>query len=262
MAEPAGDQRALFELDGDIVIPSELARGPWDPGAMHGGPPSALLARAVERCDPGPAGFVARLTVELLRPVPLRRLTITARTMRPGRLVHWVEAILRDGDTEVARAVGLRLRTVSGSPVATPGHAPIPPPDSVKAVDLGFRPSYGVGFWNANEMRIVAGSFLDPGPGAAWFRLIVPVVVGEEPTGAQRVAAAADFASGVGNPLDMSHGAINADLTVALHRPLDGEWVGLDASVWAQAHGTGMAEAVVHDVDGPIGRSVQSLIVR
>ena len=56
---------ALFVIDGDTAVPSELTRGPWDPNAMHGGPPSALLARAVERCDEGPTPFVARLTVEL-----------------------------------------------------------------------------------------------------------------------------------------------------------------------------------------------------
>src|SRR6185295_13004946 len=61
---PTGS-RALFDIDGDVAVPSELTRGPWDPRAMHGGPPAALLARAVERCDPGPADFVARLTIEL-----------------------------------------------------------------------------------------------------------------------------------------------------------------------------------------------------
>jgi hypothetical protein len=91
----------------------------------------------------------------------------------------------------------------------------------------------------------------------------VPVVAGEDPTPAQRVAAAADFASGIGNPLDVTvAAAINADLTIAMHRPLRGEWIGLDSRAWAQSHGTGMAEAMIHDLDGPIGRSVQCLLVR
>ena len=71
--------------------------------------------------------------------------------------------------------------------------------------------------------------FLVPGPGSAWLRLNVPIVAGEDPTPAQRVAAAADFASGVGNPLDVTEAAaINADLTVAMHRHLKGDWVGLE----------------------------------
>jgi hypothetical protein len=39
---PAGQSRFL---------PTELARGPWDPGAQHGGAPAALIARAVERVE-------------------------------------------------------------------------------------------------------------------------------------------------------------------------------------------------------------------
>ncbi|HEY5013948.1 MAG TPA: thioesterase family protein [Acidimicrobiia bacterium] len=254
---------ALFEIDGDVAVPSELTRGRWDPGAMHGGPPAALLARAVEQCDPGPAGFLARLTVELLRPIPLRPLTLSARTLRPGKMVQWIEATLHDGDVEVARAVGLRLRTVSDSLVSVPPLDAFPAPELGKQLDLDPNMLRGVGFWNANEIRMVAGTFGGAGPGGAWIELTVPLVAGEETTAAQRVLAAADFASGIGNPLDMTvAGAINADLTVAMHRPLAGSWVGVDAQAWAQAQGTGMAEAVIHDTVGPVGRSVQSLLVR
>ena len=45
MTEPA---RALFEIDGEQVVATELSRGPWDPRHCHGGPVSALLARAVQ----------------------------------------------------------------------------------------------------------------------------------------------------------------------------------------------------------------------
>jgi len=261
--DPAPMSGALFTMDGSTAVPSELTRGPWDPNAMHGGPPSALLARAVEQCDPGPADFVARLTVELLRPVPLAPLTITARTLRPGKLVHWVEAILHAGDVEVARAVGLRLRTVEGSAVASPAVVPLGDRASGRVLDLDPQMIRGTGFWNANEIVMVAGEFGFAGPGGAWLRLTVPVVEGESASSAQRVAAAADFASGIGNPVAPTEGgAINADLTIAMHRPLRGEWVGVDARAWAEAQGTGMAEGVIQDDDGPVGRSLQSLLVR
>src|ERR1041384_2000773 len=57
---------ALFERDGDRYIPTPLTRGPWDPRAMHGGAPSALFTHVCEQHDPGPADFVARVTVELM----------------------------------------------------------------------------------------------------------------------------------------------------------------------------------------------------
>jgi Acyl-CoA thioesterase C-terminal domain len=36
---------SFYVPDGDGFIATELTRGPWDPGAQHAGPPSALLGR-------------------------------------------------------------------------------------------------------------------------------------------------------------------------------------------------------------------------
>ena len=113
-----------------------------------------------------------------------------------------------------------------------PGLDDFPGLDNGTRLDLDPQRVRGAGYWNANDIQMVGGRFLTAGPGCAWLRLQVPLVVGEAITPAQRVAAAADFASGVGNPLDVTEAAaINADLTIALHRPLLGEWVGLDSRV-------------------------------
>ena len=102
---------SIYEVDGDRMVPTQVARGPWSPDAQHGGGPAGLLARALERADPGEAHFVSRLTIELLRPVPLAPLEIRTRTVRPGRRVQWLEGSLVADDVEVVRAIALRLRT-------------------------------------------------------------------------------------------------------------------------------------------------------
>src|SRR4051794_287953 len=89
---------SLFERDGEAIRATELARGPWDPNALHGGATAALCAWVAERHDPGPAQFVAKLALELLRPVPLARLHIDATTMRPGQRVQWIDVLVRDDD--------------------------------------------------------------------------------------------------------------------------------------------------------------------
>jgi hypothetical protein len=262
--DPVERYGALFERDGDRYVPTPLTRGPWDSRAMHGGAPSALFTHACETHDPGPAAFVARVTVELFRPVPMEPLTLRARTIRPGRKVQWLEAALLDADErEMTRATVLRLRSddvdTTGAvnldapppPALADGH----PPESV------FGPG-DVGYWSANEVRIVGGSWMQPGPGIAWFRLRCPVVAGEELSGAARAAAVADFGSGVGNPLRYTEAtAINADVTIALHRHPHGEWVCLESGAWANPHGVGLAETRLHDVNGTIGRVVQTLLV-
>ena len=262
MSDSVVEHGALFFLDGETIVPTELSRGPWYPGTLHGGPPSALLAWALERHDPGPASFVARLTVELLRPVPLAPLQLEVRTLRPGRKVQWLEAVLISDGVEVARATALRLRPAEGeveSHVDESVQVP-PPPETLESISLGR--VMEVGFWTANDLRPVGGTFGVAGPGQAWFRLLCPVVDGEEVSSLQRVAAAADFGSGVGHPVSTeSGGAINPDLTVTVHRELVGEWVGLESRGWAHEGGVGMVESLVCDRAGAVGRAVQTLLL-
>ena len=262
--DPISTYGAMFERDGTRYVPTQLARGPWNPKALHGGAPSALFATVCEMHDPGPAAFVARVTVELMRPVPLAPLELRVRTIRPGKKVQWIEAMLfAEGDHEVARATALRIRSdeVDTSGAVHPEVDAPPAPDSVDAQAFPFGEG-AVGFWNVHEVRLMRGSWMEPGPGLAWFRLRCPVIAGEPISPIARVAAAADFGSGLSNPLRMtSAAAINPELTVHAHRHPTGEWVGLESVAWAQPHGVGMAETRLHDERGVIGRGVQSLLV-
>lgn len=263
------DPTSLFVRDGEAIRATELARGPWDPNALHGGPVGALCAWVVERHDPGPATFVARLTIELLRPVPLARLHLAATTLRPGARVQWVDVVVHDDDGRlVAAARALRLQRAAEPAFDVGEHSlsglPAPMP---RAPSESGGPPIGLagtlGFWSANEFRMAAGDWQLPGPGAAWLRLRVPVIDDEVVTPLQRVMAAADFGSGVGNPVRLAGtGTINAEVTVHLHRPAVGEWIGLESRAVAHAEGVGLADTVLHDEHGPIGRAAQSLLVQ
>ncbi|MFZ2114732.1 MAG: thioesterase family protein [Solirubrobacteraceae bacterium] len=100
---------SVFLADGDLFTPTEHARGPWDPGALHGGAPAALIAAAFERMQPGAELPFARLSFEFLRPVPMAPLKLSTRISRPGRRVQALEAELSAGDVTVCRASALRL---------------------------------------------------------------------------------------------------------------------------------------------------------
>lgn len=257
---------SIFVATGDQFMPTDRARGPWTPDAQHGGPPAALLARAVERFDGGAAMVVARLTIELLRPVPIAALNVRTRAVRPGKKVQLVEATLVAGDTEVARCTGLRMR-----------YADLPVPERVAALTPPPRPETGAAHlpvWGAMvsypafhrdgvEHRFVAGGFDQLGPSTDWIRLRVPLIAGEETSPLCRVAAAADFGNGISSVLQRSDGYtfINPDLTIYLHRYPIGEWICLDARTAVSPHGVGMAESLLFDERGAIGRSVQSLLI-
>ena len=42
------DAASLFVTDGLRLVPTPVARGPWSPDALHGGPVAALVAGSVE----------------------------------------------------------------------------------------------------------------------------------------------------------------------------------------------------------------------
>ncbi len=133
---------ALFQPDGANVVPTEFARGPWTPDALHGGPVAALLARAVESIPTDEPMHVTRLTVELLRPVPLAPLSVSASVVRPGRKVQLVDARISSGDREVAWARALRIRLQPRDPDAPDvGDA-----GAVPGVDAGAPPGPETGY--------------------------------------------------------------------------------------------------------------------
>jgi hypothetical protein len=270
---------AFFVPDGDLYVPTELTRGPWDPDAQHAGPPAALIGREVERLDGGADRQVGRITYEILRAVPIAPLRVEAHVVRPGRSVELIEASLTDaGGDEVVRARAWRLRSsrveipdgltgeggpgLIGSSPSTlrPGFQP-PGPSGARP---GAFPPTGrdVGYHTAMEYRFVRGDFAELGPAVAWMRMRYPLVAGESPTRLQRVLVVADSGNGVSATLDWSRYLfINVDLTVHLHRQPAGEWVCLDAITIPEPSGIGIADTALYDERGPIGRAVQTLLV-
>jgi acyl-CoA thioesterase len=250
---------ALFEVDGDRLVPTAWARGPWDPGFLHGGPVAMLAGRALEATtSPVEMRFV-RLTVEFLRPVPLAPLTVQVREIRPGRRIQLLEAMVSAPESEVARATGLRIRKAATEVPADVEVPPTPGPEQLAPwkrswSDLHAFHSQGV------EIRPVDGSTMSPG--SVWIRAQVPIVEGEDLTPLQRALAAADFPNGVSLQLDPArYLSINPELTVHLHREPEGEWIHLDARTFTSPDGTGVAEGVLSDRRGRFGRSAQSLIL-
>jgi len=250
---------AVFTSSGGRFFATELARGPWDPNAQHGGAPAALLMRAFEQVDGDSGLMLSRVTYELLRPVPLGELDVTCSVLRPGRRVQLLEGSITAPDgTELVHARALRV-AVAGTDAGS--DSPVPPgPEAGQPTEFEWGMTTFPG--DAMELRFVAGRFREPGPSTAWFRLRVPLVAGEEPSGLQRLAAAADFPNGIASEVSWAEYVfINPDLTVYIERLPVGEWICLDARMRVLTGGVGLSEAVLYDREGRVGRSLQSLYV-
>lgn len=246
-------------LGEDTWLATVHTRGPWDPRAQHGGPPSALLGRAVQRCTPRDDVIVARFTCEILGPIPVGELTVRARVARPGRSVELLEAEATAGGRAVARASAWRvLRASSGEvPSRAAAAPPLPEPAPV-----AFPDAWGDGYLSAVEWRPARGNFGSPGPAAVWGRLRYPLVAGEETGPMERLLAIADSGSGAAGELDIGQWHfINPELTVHLHREPAGEWICLDAHTTISPGGAGLALTALSDLDGALGVAAQSLLV-
>jgi hypothetical protein len=255
----------LYTLDGGRFVPSAHTRGPWDARHQHGGAPAALVARAFE--DVAGEGFaVVRLTVDLLRPIPLTPLTLSARVVKPGRRVLGAAVTIEaDGASVVeARAVAVRRAGLPvGDTVGPERDATLTPgPDAGRHADFG-KAYEGPAFHRTGmDIRFVEGGFDTPGPASAWFRLYRPVVDDEKPSGLQRLAAAADFGNGLSWELPFARWVyLNADLSMHLSRPAEGEWMALHATTLVGDEGAAMAESLLYDESGRLGRAVQSLLI-
>jgi Thioesterase-like superfamily len=271
--------RVFYEPAGtDTFVATSATAGPWSPHSQHGGPPSALAARAIERHEPDEGQRLARVAIDILRPVPVAKITVRARTVRPGRRVALIEAVMEADGQEVLHARGWRIatgaRAASTAPAPAPPAAapsapapPAPVPAGLPAAERRPLPTFSgghtAGYVSAVDWRFLSGGdFATRGPARVWMSPRVPLLEGEELTPMCRTLLVADSGSGVSAVLDpVKFLFVNVDLTVALTRDPVGEWLCLDSVSTIGDRGSGLAETVLSDVSGPCGRALQTLLV-
>ena len=244
-------QPGVFQATGATV-------GPWDPTLQHGGPPSALLARAAETTPSSWPGTVVRMAVEILGPIPQTEVTVQSAVTRSGRSVELIEAELSAGGRTAAKARAWRIRTAELElPPSVPAADPAP-----LLPDVAEDAPWGAPFLQAMELREAIGSWREPGAAACWMRQLIPLVADEEPSGLQRLMAVADCGNGLSNVLPFDGWMfINPDLTVHLERYPQGEWICLEAATAIDSGGFGLARSTLYDLSGAVGRGAQSLFV-
>lgn len=243
--------------------PTAHTRGPWDEHACHAGPPTALLARAVEQLLPQQR--LTRLTVNLQRPVPFNGFSIAAKIVRQGRTVSLSEASLIDalGKT-VITAAGMHLTPAEPMDMPTQ-HVDMGSPESAEPGEFPIRQTlHGKPAFNGDgvSVRYPPGQNNAPGPTTAWMKT-VPLLPFETASAFQRICPLADCGNAFGRNADPSEVTfMNTDLTLVLHRDPVGEWLGTQSTGYWEPNGIGLADALLFDSLGPVGRAMQSLVLR
>ncbi|MBR0870191.1 thioesterase family protein [Bradyrhizobium tropiciagri] len=251
----------IFRVDGNRVVTSADAAGPWDPRMQHGSAPAALVVWAAEGVPTPVPMRIARITIDLMRPVPVAPLTVEREVLREGRKIQLCGVrLLADGVVVVSASV-LKIKQqaaelppdIAALPVELPG------PDQSMAEPGNLA---GSPFVKCISMRAARGRFGQTGPGAIWFRVDRPLIAGAAVSQAMRAVVASDFSNGTSPALDFRNWTfINADLTVSMAREPVGDWVLLDGETWIGPDGAGLAMSRLADQHGYFGRAVQSLVI-
>jgi hypothetical protein len=250
-------QLSYFRRDGEALVPTDIARSMWSDNQMHGVAISGGLARALEqqvRRD-GTDGLVpSRLTVDLFKPATMEPCTFKAETVRSGRRICLVDALLLQGGERVARASGVFLLPTQDPDgrVWEPEDRPAPPPSDVVPPSDEPRVPW---FHSSAGWSQRFGDHQNASRKASW-NATLPVVDDEPATPFQAVASTADGASLVTNWGTGGIEHINTDITLALVRQPAGLEIGLAAIDRVEADGIAVGAAAVFDREGPLGNVI------
>jgi hypothetical protein len=168
---------AIYRVEGNRVVTSPDAAGPWDAQMQHGSAPAALVVWAAEAIPTPEPMRIARVTIDLMRPVPVAPLTFETEVLREGRKIQLCAVKLRAGNVVVVTATVLKIKTqaLTLPPDVADVAVTLPGPDQAREELPDFS---GSPFVKGISMRAAHGRFGLPGPGAIWYRVDRPVVEG------------------------------------------------------------------------------------
>jgi hypothetical protein len=259
---PASSEDAFYDqLTPETFKAGIATTGPWSPALQHGGPPAALLGRALE-LQGGPSGSrIARVAFDFFGPVPVSEVSVKTAVLRSGAKIHLSDAALTAGGRVVLRAAAWHVLAEPGrSPVVASSFVvPAIPPCETETRFTGM-PRFP--YADALEWRFANGGFDEPGPATVWTRCRIPLVRGDVLTGLQRVLIMVDAANGVSAVLPFAAWTfVPIDLMLTAQRLPHSEWVGMSAKTTIGSDGIGITETVLFDADGAFGRALQTLYV-
>ncbi|AXT84290.1 hypothetical protein C6I20_03160 [Aeromicrobium sp. A1-2] len=252
---------AMFTLEDDLLIPTEIARSMWSHDQIHGVAVSGALARGLEQriADLGRGDLQpARYTVDLFQPAKMSPCTVTTEVVREGRRICLIDATLLQGGIRVARASCtflLPTESPSGAAWSPVDHPQAPPVDVVPPSEEPRVP-----FFTSDEPWSQAfADHQNAGRKRTW-QAGLPIVDGEPGTPFQAVASIADATSMVVNWGTEGVQFINTDITLALARPPVSREIGLSATDRVELDGISVGTVEVFDRAGPLGTAMVTAI--
>lgn len=249
-----GNGPAHFTAESDGTFrPTQWAQSRWGEDMLNGPAVVALAAWNLEQHYGLPEFLPGRLTVDLFKAARKKPTRVHTRLVRDGHRIRNSECDIVQDDVVVARATLVQYRTSA------------PPPGDEWFGDPTFNPPE-----HTHENAYLIGS-----AAAGWdtrggvhqntsrkrfYHKPIDAVAGERISPFVRAVIVSEATSLVCNLGTKGIGYINGDLTVALTRLPNSEYLGLQAeSHWA-ADGVSVGTATLFDDAGPFGTGMVTAI--
>ena len=255
------------QVDGSHVAryqPTEHTQGTWHSDDQHMASATGLLTRELSHFAPQENMRLARISLDILGRIPLAETTITTRFVRAGKTIALLEAILSTGGRDCIIARAWRLMTQDTSAIAGLEDARANyQPDELPEWDEMHKWPGGY----IKSLRLASDPARRVGRGMVWVTTDVDMVAGKNTDDLTHLMGMVDTANGVVPRTGLGLSELewmfpNTDLQIHMHRAPVGRWLGIDAMQQYGSDGIGLTSSVLHDVQGPFGRSEQILTIR
>lgn len=252
----------FHQAEDGAFVGNDPARGPWSKDHCHAGPVTGLIARAAET-EVGSDKMLTRLTVDLLRPLPLAGVRVAAETTRHTKTLATTRVTVHDlNDTLSATATTMHMvRKDLGEVPNVSSQVP----DFKNAVRAPF-PIRTMrhdlpGFAHFVDVTYPAGGNQGAGPKTIWMRA-PRLLENEVQSPIQSLCPLADCGNGISwNVPATEMGFMNTDLTLNIHREPVSDWLASESISHWQSSGIGMSQSVLYDTEGPVGTALQTLVL-
>lgn len=236
------------------------AQGAWNPHEQHMGPVSGIIATELDAFSPRSDMRLARLSFDIFGLIPAGEFTITTRIIRPGKTIELLEAEMQANNRICVVARAWRMRVQDSKEIAGLEDQPVSHPDSLKYWD-------GLKHWpGAYVESLIAKTDENhrAGKGIVWLTNDKEMLDSQTTSDFSHLMGMVDAANGIAarQQKEIAWGFPNLDLQIHMHRYPTGKWLGLEAVQQYGADGIGLTSAILHDTQGPFGRSEQILTLR
>jgi len=262
----------FFDKDGDLFTPKATAGSPWSETMQHGGPVNAIITMAIEEIAQTISMQVARLTIDILKPVPMKSVKVKSHFVRKGGKMAVIDTFLtvEGSDEPVASGRAVLLKATQGKKPVFDAFGSLPETRDTIAREPWIPEEIATDLPPGLHHLIRFHPSTDKERPVCWINGDADMLQDRAMTSLEQCTTTADMTTVLAARMRAiqegvaSHdamGLMNTNTTIHFSRPPVGEWFGFTDHFIQVSDGYGLAECAIYDEQGCIGRVAQNLIV-